>query len=50
VKKAITGPVATAIIVVVSIVVLGFLYTQFLQDKKISPEETRSHMGGAASH
>lgn len=45
-KKAVTGPVAIAIIVVISIVIIGFLYKQFLQEKKISPEETRSHMGG----
>ena len=45
-KKSITGPAAIAIIVVVSIAIVGFLYTQFLQEKKISPEETRSHMGG----
>lgn len=45
-KKALNGPVAIAVIVVASILILGFLYTHFLQDKKISPEETRQHMGG----
>lgn len=45
-KKSVSGPVAIAILVVVSVVIVGFLYTQFLQEKKISPEETRQHMGG----
>jgi cell division protein FtsN len=44
VKQKISGPVALAIIAVVAVALVGFLYTQYVQERKVSPEETRKMM------
>ena len=41
---------AIGIVVIVAVVIVGFLYTQFVQEKKISPEETRKMMQKAGGH
>jgi hypothetical protein len=44
VKQNIGVPAAIAIVVVASAVIIGFLYTQFIHERKVSPEETHQMM------
>ena len=49
-KQKIAGPAAIGIIVVVTIALVGFLYTRFIQDKTVSPEDTRKAMMHSGGH
>jgi hypothetical protein len=44
VKSKISGPAAVGIVVVVSAVIIGFLYMQFFHEKKASPQDMKAGM------